>query len=827
MRMKPKLDEFLGDLKYGARMLRKNPGFTAVAVFTLALGIGANTTIFSVIDHILLRPLPYRDPGRLVMICQRNLERGYRQTLVSAANLFDWRAQNTVFQDLAGEVYESFNLSGSGEPEHVHAAYVTANYFSVLGVRPILGRTFAAGEDQPEHRLAVLSHALWLRRFGADPDIAGKTITLSEALYTVVGVMPPEFRCFNPTDVTGRPTGDVQPQLWVAYQFTPEELKDRSGIYFLGVARLKPGVTVARAQSEMDVIAGRLARQFPRQKGWGAKVQALQEQVSGALRPALTTLLGTVGFVLLIACANVANLLLARSATRKKEFAIRAALGAGRARVIRQLLAESLSLALVGGALGGLLARGGIDALRAFGPAHVPRMNEVRLDGPALGFTLLVCLVAGVVFGLVPAMQAARPDLNEMLKAGGGGASRGIHRLRAGNLLVVSEVALGLVLLVGAGLMINSFVRLMRVSPGFEPEHLLALDITLPDAKYAELSKRIEVTRQIRERLLDIPDVKSVATVCGLPFGTMLNIGTRVSGEGRSPADPGEKFVGVGWRLVSPDYFKTMNTPLLSGRAFTGRDTANSTPVAMVNEALARRLYPGENPVGRRINVHSSTTNFAFSTNWCEIVGVVKDVKLTGLDAPAQPEAYRPDLQDCFWMLSVVLNSSLPSGSLAQMAQAGVTVVDRDIPVYNVRTMDRAISDSVAPRRFIMTLIGVFASLALVLTAVGIYGVVSYSVSQQTREIGIRIALGAPRAAVLALVLRQGMNFVVIGIGIGLAGSLALTRVITNQLFGIKANDAITLIGGAALLAGVALLACFIPARQAAKVDPMVALRAE
>ena len=805
----------------------KNRGFTALVVLSLALGIGANTAMFSVIHQVVWRPLPYRDSGRLALLCERHLPRGYRQTMVAAANLFDWRARNTVFEDLAGEAYETFNLSGAEAPEHLHGAYVTANYFSLLGVSPALGRTFAAGEDQPGHSLAVLSDGLWRRRFGADAKVVGSPINLNGKVYTVVGVMPREFRCFNPTTVTGRPTGDVQPQLWVVYQFTPEESQNRAAKYFLGLGRLKPGVTFVQAQNEMSAIAERLAQEFPRQNGWGVNVRSLPEQIVGGARPALATLLGAVAFVLLIACANVANLLLARSAARAKEFAIRAALGASRARVIRQLLTESLLLAAVSGGLGLALAEGVVQALRAFGPANVPRMDEVALDAPALGFTLLVSVVTGLLFGLAPALQAARTDLNESLQAAARGAVGGFRRQRGRRLLVASEVALALMLLAGAGLMVNSFARLARVDPGFAPGRLIAFDVALSDTRYAELSTRVAAAGALRARLREIPGVVSVATACGLPFGTMLNIGTRVSGESRAAAVPGEQFIGVGWRLVSPEYFRTMNISLRSGRAFTEQDTTRSAPVAIINETLGRKLYPAEDPVGKRINVHSSTTNLALSTNWCEIVGVIRDVKLTGLDAPVQPEVYRPDLQDCFWMLSVVLNTTLPPASVARLAQAKALAVDREMPIYNLRTMDRAITDSIAARRFTMSLIGIFAALALSLTVIGIYGVISYSVGQRTQEIGIRMALGAPRRAVLALVLREGMGFVGVGLVAGLAGSLALSRVIASQLFGITATDPLTLAGVVALLAGAAFLACLLPARRAAQIDRLVALRNE
>jgi putative ABC transport system permease protein len=816
----------MNDLKFAFRQLLKNPGFRAVAVLTLALGIGANTAIFSVIHGVLLRPLPYRDPHRLVMICENNLKRGHQRVLVLANNLLDWRVQNTVFEDVAGEVYESFNLTGLDKPEHLQAAWVTANYFSLLGVQPFLGRTFVEGEDQPGHNVVVLSHGLWRRSFAADTNALGKTIALNAQRYTVVGVMPPGFKCFNPATVLGRPTGDVRPQAWVPYPFTPGELKGRNARFFLVFARLKPGVTVAQARNEMNTITRRLAERFPDQKDWGADVQPAPDQVVGAMRPALITLLGAAIFVLLIACANVANLLLARSTARRGEFAIRSALGAGRARIVRQLLTENLLLVLLGGVLGVLLARGSIGGLLALHPADVPRFDEIRLDGSVLGFTLLLSLVTGLVFGLAPALHSAQPGLNQSLKESGQGFSKGGRGNRGRHLLVAFEVALALILLMGSGLMMNSFVRLARVHPGFQPEQLLAMDVTLPDLNYSEASKRIDFAKRLRERFGEMPGVNSAATICGLPFGTMLNVMTRVTTEGPVPSTPGERAL-AGWRLVSPDYFTAMGIPLLKGRAFSERDNANSPPVAIINEALARKIFPGEDPVGKRLNIHSSTTNLISSTNWCEIVGVIKDVKLTGLDAPSQPEVYRPDLQDCFWMFSVVVRSSLPPEALTKMAQESALALDKDVPVYNLRTMDRAIAGSTAPRRFTMVLIGVFGALAIVLAGVGIYGVISYSVTRQRREIGIRMALGAQRSLVLGHVLRQGMMFVLAGMGVGFVGSLALVRLIANQLYDVTPTDPATVGSVALLLASVALLACYIPARQATKIDPMEALRCE
>ena len=806
------------DLRYAFRQLAKNPGFTAVAVLTLALGIGANTAIFSVINGVLLRPLPYRDPDRLVTVCQSSIKRGFSQVLVTPATLRDWREQNLVFEESGGQIYESVNLTGIERPEHVHAAWTTANYFSVFGVPPLMGRTFIAEDNPPGHRVVVLSHGLWLRSFGGDRRVIGKSITLNGLNYVVVGVMPPDFRIYQPAAVFGLPTGDVQPQLWVPY---PGSMTERTNHFFLAFARLKAGVTAAQAQSELCTISERLSQEWPSQKDWGASVQPLNEQIVGGSRPALRLLLGAVAFVLLIACANVANLSLARSVARRKEFAVRSALGAARSRLVHQLLVESTTLAVLGGGLGVLLARWGLAGLTALQPASLPRLDEIQLDGSVLSFTLLVSLLTGLMFGLAPAIHASKPDLDDALKEGGHGCAEGRHRQRVRAILVVAEVALAMMLLAGAGLMINSFVRFSRINPGFEPGQLVTFDFSLSGGAYAEDSQRISLVRQLRDRVQAKPGIGSVATVYGLPFGTMLNAVVGAIIDGR-PESESRARARAALRVVSSGYFRTMGVPLLAGRAFSDElDTLNSPPALIINESFARKYFPGEDPVGRRIQL------FTLSSNWHEIAGVIKDVKLTGLDAPATPEVYQSDLQSGVWMFSLVVRSTLPLREIEKMVRAEAAALDKELPTFNVRTMERAISTSVAPRRFIMMLIGLFAALALMLTAVGIYGVVSFSVSQQTREIGIRIALGAPRRTVLGHVLRQGTVVALVGIAIGLAGSFGLTRLIANQLFGVSATDPTTFVMVATLLMLVTMTACYLPARRATKVDPMAALRYE
>ena len=814
----PVVDTLWQDVRYGARMLWRNPGFAAVAVLTLALGIGANTAIFSVINGVLLRPFPYHDPDRLVTVCQSNAKRGFSQVVVTPGVLKDWREQNSVFEELGGQIYESANLTGTERPEHIHAAWASPNYFSVFGVPPLLGRTFTANDRPPGHRVIVLSYGLWQRSFGGDHQVVGKGITMNGLGYTVVGVMPPNFKIYQSPAIFGLPTGDVQPQLWAPY---PGSMDERTNHYFQAFGRLKPGVNLAQAQSQLNMITERSSTQWPSQKDWGASVRRLDEQVVGNSKPALRLLLGAVGLILLIACANVANLFLARAASRGRELALRAALGAGRLRLVRQLLTESALLAILGGGVGMGLARVGLRLLTTLQPASLPRLDEIQLDGTVLCFTVLVSLLTGAIFGLAPALAVLNPKLEQWLKEGGRGSSQG-HRGRfVRNALVVVEVALAMVLLTGAGLLIHSFARLMQVDPGFAPERLISLDFSMAGRAYDIDSKRIDLVRQLRERIQAQPGMASVATVYGLPFGTMLNA---VVGATIAPQKPGEPPTGAraAWRVVSPSYFKTMDIPLLAGRGFSDvLDVPNSQPVAIINYAFAQKFFAGENPIGRRIQL------FTLSTNWHEIVGEIQDVKLTGLEAAATPEIYQSDSQNGEWMFSLVIRSSLTRREIEKTVRVEAAALDKDLPLFNVRTMEQAIGTAVAPRRFTMLLIGLFAGLAVTLAAVGIYGVVAYSVGERTREIGIRMALGASRRGVLGLIFRQGAVLALVGILIGLAGSATLKTFMAAQVFGISATDPATFMVTGTLLVLVVAAACYLPARRAAKVDPVTALRHE
>jgi putative ABC transport system permease protein len=798
------------DLSYGARMLLRKPGFTLVAVITLALGVGANTAIFSVVNAVLLRPLPYHDPQRLVQVWEHNRPRNEPRYSVAPANFLDWKEQNQTFEQFAAFEFPSFNLTGEGDPERIQAARVSASLFPLLGVGAIAGRTFTVEEERPGHQVVLVSHGLWLRRFGSDPGLVGRTLTLNDLSFTVIGILPPDFQ-FLPADI----------ELFTPLAFDSREAGQRGTHPLRVVARLKQGVTLTQAQTEMDQIASRLEQEYPEfNTGKGITLVPLQEQLVGETRRALLILLGAVTFVLLIACANVANLLLARAVTRQKEMALRTALGAGRARLIRQLLTESFLLAGTGGGAGLLLAFWGIQALKTFlaQNALLPRGEEVGVDGGVLAFTLAISLATGLVFGLAPALVASKMGLNEVLKEGGGQAADGARDRRFRNALVVGEVALALVLLIGAGLMIQSFWRLRRVDPGFRPENVLAAELSLPRSRYQDRRQISNFHRRLLERISALPGVRSVGGAAYLPFsGTSIAWSFQI--EGRPPQPPDQRLM-AGWRPVTANYFLTMGIPLIGGRDFTEHDDEETPGVAIINEATARVFWPGEDPMGQRFNLSRRTYS---------IVGVVKDVKHFRLDGDPAPEMYFPytQLPNVWGSMTVVVRTESAPDQLAAAVNSVVLELDKDQPVYNVRTLEGLIEHSVSRPRFHLLLLGTFATQALVMACLGLYGVMSYAVTQRTHEIGIRLALGAQPRDVLRLVVGRGLTLALSGVGVGLIAAFALTRVMASLLYGVSATDPLTYAAIALLLIVVALLACYLPARRATKVDPMVALRCE
>ena len=830
------LDDLMQDLRFALRSFRASPGFAAVAVVTLALGIGANTAIFTVINAALLRPLPYRDPERLVMVWNQLLNLGLTRFGASYADYFDYRDQNQVFEGIAAFGSRQFDLTGGAQPERVSGVGVSANLLPLLGVSAAFGRTFTADENQAgRDTVALLSDALWRRRFGADPGLVGRTILLDGTAHTVVGILPRGFRFSI--------NGSESPDVWVPIALHPDPARTTEGVLNL-IARLKPGITVERAQTEMSTIATRLEQQFHLYRGphgedagYAVLVLPLREQVFGDMRQSLLVLLGAVGFVLLIACANVANLLLARAAARQKEMAIRFALGASRFRVIRQLLTESWMLALLGGAAGLVVARWGLRLILVASPSQAARLEAlspaapVALDGHVLAFTLLVTVLTGLLFGLAPAFESARFTLNQSLQEGGttsfagaagvGGNPRSRFSRRAA--LVIAQVALSMVLVLGAALLIRSFSRLMEVDPGFNAEKLVTAQITLPQSQYREDYQVAGFFDQLLARVRALADVKSAAAISGLPLNGRSG-GDPFSIEGRPwrPTAPGTNTPQfMDHETVTAGYFRTLQIPLLAGREFTEQDAAGSLPVAVINRTMARAFWPKEDPIGKHIMPGAPRPGAA----WLTIIGVVGDVKSAALDVPSIPQMYRPAPQHPDRTMTLVIRTSADPMSVVCEVRRQLFMLDKDRPLYHVAAMEQIVSDSIAPRRFDLLLLSGFAALALVLAAVGIYGVVSYSVAQRTHEIGVRVALGARPRDVLGLVARQGLVLALAGIAVGVAASLALTRLISGLLFSVRATDPVTFVTVSILLLGVALVASLVPARRATRVDPIAALR--
>jgi putative ABC transport system permease protein len=802
------------DLQYGVRMLLKNPGFTIVAVFVLALGIGANSAIFSVVNAVLLRPLPYAQPDRLVIMWEKATT---QDTSVSYPNYVDWRDQNQVFEQIAAFRRDSFNLIGAGEPERLSGRMISASFFRTLGVKPLKGRDFLAEEDRAgASRVVILNYGFWQRRFGSDPNIVGKEVSLNNQSYTVVGIMPADYRFGVETDI------------FVPLGLFEERFKERGshpGLYVIG--RLKPGVTEEQGRAEMDTIQARLGQQYPdTNANRRTHIESLYEDTVKDVRPALLVLLGAVGFVLLIACANVANLLLARSAARQKEIAIRTALGASRWRVIRQLLTESVLLSILGGALGLLIAFWGMDLLTsAVPPDSVPRLDSAAMDSRVLSFTMLVSIMTGIIFGLAPAWQGSKTDLNESLKEGDRGSTGTRHRVRGA--LVISEVALALVLLIGAGLMVKSLWRLQSVETGFDARNLLTMQLAYTVDKN-EPRKATDFFEQVEAKIKSLPGVEAAAFSGGLPFAGAPEQSFEI--EGQPDADPSRPLMAVQY-MTSPDYFQTMGIELRRGRLLSAQDRRESPFVAVIDESFAQKYFAGEDPVGKRISLGHRAGMQA------EIVGVVEHVKHYGLsgEVPVDPQFYTalaqaPDeaLPFVAGRMSLVIRAkAVDPTSLVGAIRQQILATDPNQPIYNVRTMDERITESIGTQRFSMLLLMIFAGVALVLASVGIYGVISYSVTQRTHEIGIRMALGAQNRDILKMVLGQGMLLTLAGVGVGVVAALLVTRVMSSLLFGVSATDPLTFAGLALLLTVVALLAVIIPARRAIKVDPMVALRYE
>ena len=811
------LEELAQDLTYGVRSFRKSPGFSFIAMLTLAVGIGATTAIFSAVHAVVLRSLPFADPDRVVRVS--GVWRGEPGAGTSAGNFVDTRTQSTSFEHLAAVQYSSFNLAEGDAPERIVGARVSRGFFSIFGVRPLLGRVLLDEEDQPgREQVVVLSHKLWTRRFGADPAIIGREVPLSSRPYTVVGVMPPSF------DLTVE-----SEDLWVPIAFTPERMAMHDEHYLTVYGLLKRGVSLERAQRDLDAVVRVGRERYPQENSkWVLTVQTFATTFIGDYRQRLLILLGAVGFVLLIACGNVANLLLARGATRQKEIAIRTALGAGRGRIVRQLLTESVVLGLAGAIVGIALAYWGVSALVSASPPGVPRLEQARVDGVVLGFTLLVALASSLVFGLIPALRVSRPNLQGVLKEGGRSSAAGAPRDRVRSGLVIGEVALALTLLVGAGLLIRSALQLQSVRPGFDPSGVLSARVALPKQQFEEATRVQTAFHQMVDALQRAPGVRSAAVVSQTP----LTGGGGSNGlvpEGKTLSL--ENAINSQLRIITPDYLKTMRIPLLSGRAFTAQDIAGENRVMIISERLAREAYPGQDPIGKRMSCCEGAPD---DPRWKTVVGVVGNVRWRSLAEEASPEFYLPidqvPAEAWDWVqrsMTLVARTDGNAEMLTAAMRDAVRSVDPGLPLYSVATMEQRMSDSLAQDRFNTLLLGLLGAIGLLLAAVGIYGVIAYFVSQRTQEIGVRMALGATAGNVLSLMARQGMRPVVIGVALGVLTALAATRVLRGSLYGIGANDPFAFLAAVLVLMAVGVFATYLPARRATRVDPTTALRGE
>ena len=807
----PMLETFAQDVRYGLRQLRRSPGFTTVAILTLALGIGANTAIFSVVNTVLLRALPYENADRLVMVWGNDRAHGYNTDQVSPPDFRDWQSQNHVFESMAGSTDVMYTLTGAGDPAPIIGYEFSAEYFHVLGVAPLIGRTFAPEEEQDgKNHVVVLGYRLWQSRFGGDRGMAGKTVTLNGAPYTVVGIMPPAFQYFGT-------------ELWTPLIVPHEAEQDRNYRLLRVVARLKPGVTLQQAQTEMNTIAGRLSKAYPKtNKDEGVNVTSVRQMFTGDIRAPLLVLLCAVGFVLLIACANVANLVLARTVSREREVAVRTTLGASRKRLLRQLLTESAILGLAGGAMGLLLAYWATGAMVAMFPPtianlNIPQVDKIPIDGWVLGFALGASLLTAVIFGLAPALQACGVDAYESLKESGRSLTGSRQGRRFRNLLATAEVALSLILLAAAGLTLKSLVHLLRGDLGLNPDHVLSMRVLLPSSKYPKSSDDLAFGDQVLDRIKSLPGVESAGTVTFLPLSGWW--GVRNVALESSQIPEGQRPTAV-WSSVTPGYFRAMSIPLLRGRYFAEFDRTGSTGVAIISATLAKRIAPNADSLGQRIVV-------AGVKDPVEVVGVVGDVHQLGMTSDETAEVYLPFAQLPAPLICFAIRTASDPVALAKAARRAIWAVDKDQAVSHVMAMTQLASESLAPQRVVASLLGLFAAVALILAAIGLYGVISYSASQRTHEIGIRMALGAGRSEVLRLVVLDGLRLTALGLALGLAGALASARLMSSLLYGVPPRDPITLVGVAILLGGIAFVACYIPARRAMAVDPMAALRHE
>jgi putative ABC transport system permease protein len=811
------MDSALQDIRYAIRLCLRTPGFTIVAVLALALGIGANTAIFTIVNAVLLERLPFRDPERIVVLWEEGAHRPGRSNVLGPAQFLRWGDRATAFDAMAALVDTRANLTSGGEPEEVTVQNVSAKFFPILGVSPMLGRTFSDAENaDPQSAVVILGYDFWRRRFGGDPAVVGQSIQLNARPQTVVGVMPPGFRLFiKQGSLAGKPS-----DLWAPYVLAADA-RTFGGRYLEAIARLKPGVSVAEAEAQLKTIAAALAIETPqRNTNWTAQVRALHDELSGEYRRALLILAGAVAFVLLIACANVANLLLARGAARQREIAIRSALGAPRSRVVRQLLTESFVLAILGGAVGLLVAQWGLGILLALSPVDLTTGGQVRLSYPVLGFTAIASLLTAIVCGLAPAFEGSRADVQETLKDGARQVSGGVRHRRMRHAFIVSEIALAVVLLVGAGLMLRSFGSLRRVDPGYATENILTMRLQLPGAKYKEDAQRIRFFHDATARIAELPGVRAAGAISYLPL-TGLGAGTSFTIEGQPPPAPGQDHV-TNVSVCDNGFFRTMNVPLVRGRLFTDREMRDRSNVVIVSESLARTYFPNENPIGKRLGIYM--TDPIVPT---EIIGVVGDVKFQDLTAAPRPTTYWPHPQLAYSSMTLTVRTAGDPLPLAAAVERAIRTLDKDQPVADVRTMNQWVAKSLAQARFSSTLLTAFAGLALLLAAIGIYGVMSYAVSQRTPEIGIRLALGADTRDILAMIVGSALRLAAIGLTIGVALALALSRTLTSLLYETTGTDPLTFAAVVGVLGTVAIVASYLPARRASRIPPVDALRSQ